>query len=130
MKKLMIAAAALCMSASAMAEWIVVEQTESGAVMQENALGVSFAVQQVAASGTAPIADIATEYAKKNNCAAPTAGTMSGFPVQHVVCPDATQVFILDDGEAIGVLAGKCESEEQCAAIDSLVATLTAKAGK
>ena len=103
--------------------------------MQENALGVSFAVQQVAASGTAPIADIATEYAKKNNCAAPTAGTMSGFPVQHVVCPDATQVIkievqLLDDGEAIGVLAGKCESEEQCAAIDSLVATLTAKAGQ
>ena len=92
MKKLMIAAAALCMSASAMAEWVVVEQNEKGAVMQENALGVSFAVQQVAASGTAPIADIATEYAKKNNCAAPTAGTMSGFPVQHVVCPDATQV--------------------------------------
>ena len=43
----MIAAAALCMSASAMAEWVVVEQTESGAVMQENALGVSFAVQQL-----------------------------------------------------------------------------------
>ena len=67
MKKLMIAAVALCMSASAMAEWVVVEQTENGAVMQENALGVSFAVQQVAASGTAPIADIATEYAKNTD---------------------------------------------------------------
>ncbi len=128
MKKLMVLAAALCMSASAMAEWQLVEQTEDSFVFQEDALGVRMVVAKLAASSPdVPLDQVAAGIAKEKGCEAPQAVTFQNIPAQLLNCPNDTQAIVLDDGEDISMIAGACSTDEQCAAIGALVLKLTNK---
>ncbi|WP_274968388.1 hypothetical protein [Succinimonas amylolytica] len=127
MKKLMIAAAAFLMSATAMADWAVVEQTDDGYVFEESNLGVRMATFKVAPSDGTDIGQAAAGIASEKGCQAPTQTTVGGYPGYHFVCPDNIQAILIDDKEDISLIMGKCDSEEQCAAIDSLITMLTKK---
>ena len=65
MKKLMIAAAALLMSASAMADWAVVEQTDDSYVFEESDLGIRMVAANLGASEGAPVDQIAAKLASE-----------------------------------------------------------------
>ncbi len=127
MKKLMIAAAALLMSASAMADWAVVEQTDDSYVFEESDLGIRMVAANLGASDGAPVDQIAAKLASEKGCQAPTEPAIAGHKGYHFVCPDAVQGIILDDDGNVTMIIGKCESEEQCASIDSLITKLSAK---
>jgi len=127
MKKLMIAAAAFLMSATAMADWAVIEQTDDSIVFEEGNLGVRMVTFKVAPSDGSDIGQVAASIASEKGCEAPTQTTVGGYPGYHFVCPDMVQAIIIDDKEDISLIMGKCESEEQCASIDNLITMLTKK---
>ena len=127
MKKLMIAAAALLMSASAMADWAVIEQTDDTLVFEEGNLGVRMVALKVGPTDGNPVDQAAAQVASEKGCQAPTETTIGGHKGYHLVCPDDIQAIIVDDGEEVSVVMGKCSSEEQCASIDSLLTKLTSK---
>ena len=126
MKKFLIAAAAVALSTSAMAEWQLVEQGENEFLFQESDLGIRMAVVQLAKSGEAPADQTAAAAAKQGGCTDPQAAEIAGQAGFAFKCPNDVINFIFDDGEVIGLISGKCSNENECNALDSLVEKLTA----
>ncbi len=127
MKKLLALVAAMCVSASAMAEWSLTEQTEDSYVFDETDLGVRMVVGKLGASGDADLAQAAAGISQAKGCDAPTAVEFKGKPAQHFNCPGNVQAFVVDDGEDILMVAGACDSAEKCASIDALLDKLLSK---
>jgi hypothetical protein len=121
MKKLFALVAAMCVSASAMADWTLTEQTEDSYTFDETTLGVRMVAGKLGASGSADLAEVAAGIAQAKGCEAPAAVEFKGKPAQHIVCPNNVQGFVVDDGDDILMIAGACDSQEKCAAIDTLL---------
>ena len=62
MKKLLVAAIALTLSASAFADWEVVEQNDQSVTFADKDLGIAMNVTAAGKSGSAPIKDVAESF--------------------------------------------------------------------
>ena len=122
MKKLLVAAVALTLSASAFADWEVVEQNDNSITFAEKSAGVAMNVTAAGKSGAAPIKDVAEAAAKDLGCGDVSESTIGKYPAYHLAsCPDDVQVFVVDDGKDIVAISGKCSSAEACATVDTLL---------
>ena len=126
MKKLLIATAALVLSASAIAEWQAVEQTDDSITFKETELGSVMVMGKLAPTGT-PMEEIAKGIASSKNCEAPAPATLAGAPGFHFACPGDVQAFVIDDGTDVLIVSGACNSKETCEAIDSLIQQISAE---
>ncbi len=122
MKKLLVAAIALTLSASAFADWEVVEQNDQSVTFADKDLGIAMNVTAAGKSGSAPIKDVAESAAKTLSCGAVSEAAIGEYPAYHLSsCPNEVQVFVVDDGKDIVAISGKCGSQDSCAAVDSLL---------